>query len=140
MTYLLDTSAAVALIRGRSQPVRDRYRAALAEGRRVQISSVAVFELWYGVARSGREDENAERLRSFLSGVGDIVAWDGEDAAAAGSLRRELEQAGTPIGPYDVLIAAAARRRALTLVTSNTAEFARVPQLALTDWSSAEHA
>jgi predicted nucleic acid-binding protein len=47
-----------------------------------------------------------------------------------------LERAGTPIGPYDILIAAQARRRNLTIVTANRREFERVPGLTVQDWST----
>ena len=50
-------------------------------------------------------------------------------------MRAELEIAGKPIGAYDVLIAAQARRRGATLVTSNVAEFDRVTGLKLEDWA-----
>ena len=43
------------------------------------------------------------------------------------------KKAGTPIGHYDYLIAAQARRRGATLVTANVREFARVPGLLLAD-------
>jgi tRNA(fMet)-specific endonuclease VapC len=49
-----------------------------------------------------------------------------------------LERAGTPIGPYDVLVAAQARQRDALLVTANTSEFARVPRLKLEDWGMPE--
>lgn len=51
-------------------------------------------------------------------------------------LRAELASAGTPIGPYDVLIAGQALSRDMTLVTRNPREFQRVPELRLEDWES----
>ena len=66
----------------------------------------------------------------------DVVAFDAEDAATAGELRATLEADGTPIGPYDVLIAAQALRSGATLVTANVSEFARVRDLAWQDWSA----
>jgi tRNA(fMet)-specific endonuclease VapC len=56
----------------------------------------------------------------------------------AGDLRAELERAGTPIGPYDLLIAAQALRSGSTLVTANVREFRRVPGLAVEDWTVLE--
>ena len=63
------------------------------------------------MARSARRRENAERLRVFLSGGIAVSPFTGEDAKTAGDLRAVLEAAGTPIGPYDLLIAAQALRR-----------------------------
>ena len=59
------------------------------------------------------------------------MPFEPEDAEEAGDIRAALERAGTPIGPYDVLIAAQARRLDALLVTANTREFARVPGLKL---------
>jgi tRNA(fMet)-specific endonuclease VapC len=95
-----------------------------------------LFELWYGVARSERRRENTERLRVFLSGAVSLVPFDEEDAAIAGDLRATLEASGTPIGPYDLLIAAQALRIGATLITANVTEFARVRGLVWQDWSS----
>ena len=135
MSYLLDTNAVIALLNDRPASVRERLRQAAAEGPSISVSSIVVFELWYGVARSQRRRENAERLRVFLSGVIQTLAFEEEDAAAAGELRADLEAAGTPIGPYDLLIAAQALRKGATLVTANVSEFARVQGLAWQDWS-----
>ena len=59
-----------------------------------------------------------------------------DDAAAAeyGRIRAQLAAAGTPIGPNDLMIAAIARDRQLTLVTHNTREFSRVSGLLMEDW------
>jgi tRNA(fMet)-specific endonuclease VapC len=89
------------------------------------------------VTRSQRRQENAERVRIFLSGSVGVLAFQEEDATRAGELRADLERAGTPIGPYDLLIAAQALRTGSTLVTSNTAEFARVAGLRWEDWTTA---
>jgi predicted nucleic acid-binding protein len=69
LTYLLDTNAVIALLRNKPAIVRERFRGVVSEGASVIVSSVVLFELWYGVARSERRDENTERLRIFLSGI-----------------------------------------------------------------------
>jgi tRNA(fMet)-specific endonuclease VapC len=136
VTYLLDTNAVIALLTNRPPRVRDRLRRAVAGESAIAVSSVVLFELWYGVARSERRRENAERVRVFLSGRIVVVAFDEEDAAAAGELRATLEAAGTPIGPYDLLIAAQAMRTRATLVTANVSEFERVGGLVWEDWTA----
>ena len=135
MKYLLDTNAVIAVIRGEPDIVRKRLRRARGRGEAVAVSSVVLFELWCGVARSGRRRENAERLRVFLSGAVEIAPFEEEDAMVAGDLRAALDPAGTPIGPYDLLIAAQALRTGATLVTANVSEFARVRDLVRQDWS-----
>ena len=136
MNYLLDTNAVIALLKNQPSAVRNRLRRVVSRGVTIAVSTVVLYELWYGVARSQRRRENAERLRVFLSGNIAIVPFDEEDAAAAGDLRAALKTAGTPIGPYDVLIAAQALRSRTTLVTANVSEFARVPGLVWQDWTA----
>lgn len=135
MNYLLDTNACIALINGKPAPVRVRLEKALAAGAEVFVSSVAIFELWYGVSKSSRFEFNAERLRGFLAGPAIVLPLEDEDARVAGSLRAALETAGKPIGPYDLLIAGQAVARHLTLVTANIAEFSRVKGMMWQDWA-----
>ena len=136
MSYLLDTNAVIALLRDEPAIFRKRLRRTVSRGAAIAVSSIVLYELWYGVARSARRRENAERLRVFLSGGIEVSAFDEEDAKTAGELRATLEGAGTPIGPYDLLIAAQALRTGATLVTANLAEFTRVPGLQWQDWTA----
>jgi tRNA(fMet)-specific endonuclease VapC len=136
LNYLLDTNAVIALLTNRPPAVRDRLRRVLARrANSIAISSIVLYELWYGVARSERRRENAERLRVFLSGNIGIADFTEEDAIAAGELRAALERVGAPIGPYDLLIAGQALRGQSTLVTANVSEFMRVRGLRGQDWS-----
>ena len=66
-----------------------------------------------------------------------LLPFEPEDAEEAGDIRAVLESAGTPIGPYDILIAAQARRRGAVLVTANIGEFSRVQGLATENWMAA---
>jgi tRNA(fMet)-specific endonuclease VapC len=136
VSFLLDTNAVIALLKNEPAIVRKRLRRAVSKGAPIAVSSIVLYGLWYGVARSARRTENAERLRVFLSGGITVAPFAEEDAASAGNLRATLEAAGTPIGPYDLLIAAQALRSGTTLVTANVAEFVRVPGLAWQDWSA----
>jgi tRNA(fMet)-specific endonuclease VapC len=136
VSYLLDTNAVIALLKNNAPGVRERLRRSVSQGASIAVSTVVLYELWYGVARSGRRRENTERLRVFLSGNIDVVPFSEEDAVAAGDLRAALGAAGTPIGPYDVLIAGQALRSGATLVTANVSEFARVEGLAWQDWTA----
>ena len=136
MKYLLDTNTVIALFNDRPKGVRVRFRDIQREGGWTGISSVVLFELWFGAARSGRPAENADRIRTFLSGPIDLVPFDGEDARLAGELRATLQASGTPIGPYDLLIAAQALRTQAILATSNASEFRRVPGLEWQDWAT----
>lgn len=135
MKYLLDSNAVIALLRDKPATVRKRYRETEAAGDYLALSSVVLFELWYGVAKSSQAHENTERLRVLLSGGLDLLDFDDEDARIAGQVRAALEKAGTPIGAYDLLIAGQALRRGLTIVTANSSEFSRVEGLSWQDWT-----
>jgi tRNA(fMet)-specific endonuclease VapC len=135
VSYLLDTNAVLALLRNKPTEVRERYREAQSAGDYVALSSVVLFELWYGVSKSTQVAENTERLRILLSGELDLLDFDDEDARISGQVRATLEKAGTPIGAYDLLIAGQALRRGLTVVAANTAEFGRVAGLSWQDWT-----
>src|SRR5262245_421033 len=129
----LDTNAIIAALNDRTSPVRARIDAAIRLKHPLAVSSIVLFELWYGAAKSARPDRNAQRIADFLAGPIDILAFEPADAEEAGYIRAALERAGTPIGPYDLLVAAQARRRDALLVTANEREFARVPRLKFED-------
>jgi tRNA(fMet)-specific endonuclease VapC len=135
VTYLLDTNACIALINGEPARVRERFAVAVGSGSTVSVSTVAVFELWYSVAKSAKRELNARKVEAFLSGPVDVMPFEDEDARQAGRVRAMLERKGTPIGPFDVLIAGQALARRSTVVTTNEAEFARVTGLARENWT-----
>jgi tRNA(fMet)-specific endonuclease VapC len=133
----LDTNTVIAVLNDASSPALVRVAEALREHRPIAISTVVLFELYFGAAKSAQQDRNARRVTEFASSTIQILQFDAEDAAEAGAIRAYLRRVGTPIGPYDVLIAGQARRRAALLVTANTREFARVPRLQIEDWTTA---
>ncbi len=131
----LDTNAVIAALNDRSSPVRSRIAAATGMAQPLAISSIVLFELRYGAAKSAQPARNAQRIDDFLAGPISILPFEPADAEEAGGIRAALERAGTPIGPYDVLVAAQARRHGAILVTANEREFARVPALRIEDWT-----
>jgi tRNA(fMet)-specific endonuclease VapC len=136
LTYLLDTNACIALINGRPEAVRRRFARVSAGDDVIATSSVVLFELWYGIAKSQHTKANAERIATFLSGPLEVMDFTSEDAEHAGRIRANLEELDKPIGAYDLLIAGQALRYKATLVTSNSSEFARVRGLRLQDWAT----
>lgn len=135
MNYLLDANACIALINGKPATVRTRFQKVLSSGAQVFVSAIAIFELWYGVGKSSREQFNTQRVQIFLAGPILMLPFDDEDARRAGSIRAGLERSGQPIGAYDVLLAGQAMQRQLALVTANVSEFARVKGLVWQDWA-----
>ena len=132
MRYLLDANAIIALLNDTTSPIARRIRRYTP--RDVGISAVVIHELYYGAFKSQRAGKNVARVDALQFPV---LEFDQEDARQAGEVRAHLASKGTPIGPYDVLIAGQARARKLTLVTHNTTEFQRVPGLKVEDWKGA---
>ena len=97
------------------------------------ICDVVKQELFYGAYKSQRQVKNLEVLRDFFSAIVSLP-FDGEAAEIAGKVRAGLAKAGTPIGPYDLQIAAIALAHKLVLVTHNTREFQRIKGLRIEDW------
>ena len=135
MNYLLDTNVCIALINGTSSLARRRCIQATRGKTILQTSSIVTHELWYGVAKSGRVVQNANRLTAFLTSAVAVLDYSAQDAQAAGEIRADLERRGKRIGEYDTLIAGQAFARNLVLVTANTREFERVKGLVVEDWT-----
>jgi tRNA(fMet)-specific endonuclease VapC len=131
----VDTNVVIASLNGRPAQVAERLDDALLY-QAVALPAPALQELWYGAAKSQRVQQNIARIERLLEAPLVILPFDAEDAREAGFIRAYLKPLGIPIGNYDVLIAAQAKRRGLTLVTANVREFARVPGLIVTDWAA----
>jgi tRNA(fMet)-specific endonuclease VapC len=135
--YLLDSNICIATMNQMaSTKARAALNMAIASGSELYISSIVAFELWFGVSKSLHVQANANRVVEFLTEPFRVLAFDTEDAGKAGEIRAELARQGTPIGPYDVLIAGQAVARGLTLVTANMREFSRVDGLKILDWTN----
>lgn len=98
----------------------------------IAIPSVTLFEVEYGLAKSSRP-QRQKQLQELVSRVV-VLPFGPAEARASGHIRSELERAGIPIGPYDLLIAGTALSHGAVLVTHNTREFGRVSGLVLEDW------
>ncbi|MDV3353629.1 type II toxin-antitoxin system VapC family toxin [Leptothoe sp. LEGE 181152] len=131
MHYLLDTNVCVVYLNGRSTKVRDRLLATPLN--EMAVCSVVKAELFYGAMRSNNPTETVKRQQEFLQQFVSLPFGD-EAAKAFGRIRAQLASVGTPIGAYDLQIAAIAMVNGLTLVTHNTREFDRVEGLRLEDW------
>ena len=130
----LDTNIVISIVNRRSPSLRHRFNEQVRAGTPIALPVIALFEMRYGFAKSDRRQHNEDLLDRFL-GLGiDVLPFEPEDAAHAGDIRAQLEKARTPIGHYDYLIAAQARRRGAALVTLNRREFERVPGLIVLDW------
>jgi tRNA(fMet)-specific endonuclease VapC len=131
----LDTNTVMTVLNRRSLPLRSRMASSVENQQELSIPVIVLFELLYGAAKSAQPERNAQRIADFLSSVIRVLPFEQADAEEAGEIRTQLERSGTPIGPYDVLIAAQARRRNALLVTADQREFTRVSGLRVEDWT-----
>ena len=129
--YLLDTNTCIYFMKDIYPSLTEKIMSLSPE--EICISSVTVFELEYGAAKSNWGDRTRHKLAIFLSPF-TILPFDTDDAVEAGRIRGDLKQKGTPIGPYDVQIAGQGLAKDLIVVTHNAAEFSPVSGLRLEDW------
>ena len=130
MEFFLDTDTCVDLLRNVPEVI-DKLRTLAPDD--CGISVITSFELFAGAARARDPRREVQKVQALMEVV-EEVAFTPDAARRAGLLRFELETAGTPIGPYDLLIASQAIVLDLTLVTANTQEFRHVPGLSLESW------
>ncbi len=99
----------------------------------ISIPSIALYELEVGIAKSKNPDQRKKQLETLISRIV-VLPFAAKEAEAAAMIRAKLENTGTPIGPYDTLIAGIALSSNATLVTHNSKEFSRVEGLSIEDW------
>ncbi len=128
MKYSLDTNIVIALLNGNADVLQKIKSLKMSD---CVVSSVVMFELYFGAEKSKRTRENLEKLLKLRF---NILEFNENDGKVAGRIRHELNQKGTPIGAYDVLIAGQAINRDLILITHNVKEFNRIAELKLEDW------
>ncbi|MEG4964491.1 MULTISPECIES: type II toxin-antitoxin system VapC family toxin [unclassified Microcoleus] len=128
--YILDTNTLIYYFKGQGQVAQNLANVSPQE---IGISAIVLFELQVGIAKSTSPAKRTQQRQQLLSRV-NLVPFDRDCALAAATIRAQLEEQGTPIGPIDVLIAGTATSLQATLVTHNVKEFSRVFGLAITDW------
>ena len=131
MRLLLDTNACVDYLTGRYPRVVTRMQESSPDD--LRLSSVVVAELRYGADHSARRRANHALIDALLDEI-ECLDFDLRAAAAYASVRSQLEAGGTPIGPNEMLIAAHALSRRMSVVTDNVAEVGRVKGLKLENW------
>ncbi|MEM6644123.1 MAG: PIN domain-containing protein [Bacteroidota bacterium] len=131
MAYLLDTCVIIDIVKGNTNTIQ------ALKGKSpdlIFISTITEFELRYGIVQASKSKSKII-VEAMLSEV-NILNFKSQDATKAAEIRNHLRSLGTPIGPYDFLIAATALASELILVTSNEKEFLRVPNLKIENWRS----
>ena len=130
MRFLLDTNSCIMYLRGQNLALKQKLE---AESQESAVCSVVKAELFYGAMKSAKPEQNLRLQEAFLD---QFISFPFDDLAATlfGRIRSQLESRGTPIGSYDLQIAAIALAHNLILVTHNIREFSRVEGLQCEDW------
>jgi tRNA(fMet)-specific endonuclease VapC len=131
MKYLLDTNACIVYLNRPDSLVRTKMQQ--HKPSQIYLCSVVKSELFFGAMKSQQTDKALQKLELFFANL-PSVPFDDIAAKRLGEIRAYLQQRGTPIGPYDLQIAAIALANEFTVVTHNTREFLRVPMLQVEDW------
>lgn len=132
MRYMLDTNICIYVIKHKPEQVFLKLQE--HDPSEVCISTVTYAELIHGVEKSQSIEKNRVALALFLANI-EIMDFDSSAAESYGKIRADLEKAGKPIGPLDMMIAGHAKSLGYTIVTNNTKEFMRVNGLKLENWA-----
>ena len=128
--YILDTNTLIYFFKGMGN-VSSKLLA--TSPKEIAIPSIVLYELEYGIAKSNSPRKRQAQLNEICSVV-EVLPFNSQEARCSALIRANLEKKGTPIGPYDLLIAGTAVAYQGILVTNNTKEFDRVPDLKLENW------
>ena len=128
--YLLDTNILIYTIKNRPPHMRETFNQHTGQ---MAISTVSLGELIYGAEKSSAPERHLADIEGLAARL-EVLPFDDHACMHWGQLRAELAKAGTPIGPYDQMIAGHARSRGLILVTNNEKEFNRVSGLRVENW------
>lgn len=133
--YMLDTNICSYIIRQRPEAVILRLHQEKQSGSRIVISSMVYAELFYGIINPKAGKALRHKLEAFVANLDNVLPLDAAAVAHGAMIQAELLKSGNPIGFVDSLIAGHAIREGCICVSNNTREFARVPGLALEDWT-----
>ena len=128
--YLLDTNTLIYFFKGIGNVSQNLLSKSPKD---IAIPAIALYELQVGIKKSVNPQKRKKQLNTLVSRV-TISSFGAKEAETADTIRANLESKGTPIGPYDILIAGIAISSKSTLVTHNTKEFKRVKNLIVEDW------
>lgn len=129
--FLIDTNICIYLIKNKYDYLHEKVEKEGSD--KIAVSAITVAELEFGIAKSKYPESNKLALLEFLVPF-EIIPFTELDCESFGELRAYLNQKGTPIGPYDLQIAAQCLSRDLTMVSNNIKEFERVPNLKYENW------
>lgn len=133
--YMLDTNICSFIMRERPESILMRLEKAITDQHRIVVSAITYSEMRFGAVNPKASSRVAVMVDAFVQRLDAILPWDAAAVDETARLRAHLARLGTPIGNNDVAIAGHALASGCTLITNNTREFARVPDLLIEDWA-----
>ena len=131
MRFLLDTNICIYIAKHTPPSVKARFLQHRAQD--LAMSIITLGELQFGAEKS-QHKTHALAVIEQLSRVMEILPLSANAAIHYGQIRAHLQKEGQIIGNNDLWIAAHARSEGCTLVSNNTREFMRVPELKFENW------
>ena len=128
--YILDTNTLIYYFKGMgnvSQKLLSK------SPQNIGVPAIVLYELEVGIAKSDSPKKRMKQLQEIISLI-NIIPFSEKEAKVSASIRAILEKKGTPIGPYDILIAGTALAHQAVLVSRNTSEFELVDKLQIENW------
>lgn len=132
-TYMLDICICSFIMREQPPRVLDKLQQVSAK-HRIVISAITYAEMQYGVIGKKASPKHALLVSEFVKRLDAILPWGAPAIDATVSIKKYLASKGMPIGNNDTAIAGHAISEGCILVSNNTREFQRVPNLSLEDW------
>jgi len=128
--YVLDTNILIYFFKGFGNTAQNLLA---VSPREIGVPAIVCYELEVGIKKSKSPQKRNKQFNDFIS-TANVLPFGKAEAKASAQIRAQLEKEGTPIGPYDILIAGTALANRATLVTHNLEEFKRIENLNVIDW------
>ncbi len=128
--YILDTNTLIYYFKGMGNVSQELLS---KSPQNIGVPAIVLYELEVGIAKSDSPKKRMKQLQEIISLI-NIIPFSEKEAKVSASIRAILEKKGTPIGPYDILIAGTALAHQAVLVSRNTSEFERVDKLYVENW------
>lgn len=134
--YMLDTNICSFIMRERPETLLKVLQGHVENKDRLVISAITYAQLRFGATGKKASPKHNQIVDQFMERLDTVLPWDKAAVEATATIKRYLAERGTPIGANDAAIAGNAIAAGCVLVTNNTREFERVPDLRIEDWSA----
>lgn len=131
---MLDTCICSFIMRERPLEVLNKLHQAKQQRYHIVISAITYAEMRYGCIGKKASPKHAILVNDFIARIDQVLPWDIDAIDQTVTVKKQLTEQGTPIGPNDTAIAGHAIAAGATLITNNTREFSRVDGLEFSDW------